>query len=283
MHKVTQDNLTATVIGATGPGTDPRTRALMTSLITHLHDFIRETRLTLDEFIQACHFLVRAGQISDDKRDEFILMANVLGLEVLIDLLAHDGDPQTTVLGPMYRTDMPRYAHGESIVLALPPDGELTLIEGTVRDARGHPLASATVDVWEPSTNGLYENQDPAQPDMNLRGRFITDDQGRYALRCLRPHGYPIPYDGPGGDLLKMLGRHPMRPAHVHFLITAPGCEPVIAQVYDSRAEYLDNDAIFAVKDSLIAVFEAAPPGLGVELLVKRDWTLQPARAARAA
>lgn len=282
MSHVTCDSLTATVIDAMAPDTAPRTREVMTSLVTHLHAFVRETRPSLPEFLAACRFLVRAGQISDDRRDEFILIANVLGVEVLIDMLLHEDDPQTCVLGPMYRDDAPACANGDSIVRAMPADGELTLIEGHVRDSAGRPLAGVTVDVWEPSTNGLYENQDPAQPDSNLRGRFTTDADGYYAVRCLRPHGYPIPHDGPGGELLEMLGRHPMRPAHVHFLVAAAGFEPVIAQVYDATDPYLDNDAIFAVKDALVANFAPAPPGLGVALVVTRDWTLEPARVARA-
>lgn len=277
------DELTATVIDAMAADTAPRVREVMTSLVTHLHAFVREVRPSMPEFLAACRFLIRAGQISDARRDEFILIANVLGVEVLIDLLAHDGDPQTCVLGPMYRDDAPECATGESIVRAMPADGELTLIEGHVRDTAGRPLAGATVDVWEPSTNGLYENQDPTQPELNLRGRFTTDAEGYYAVRCLRPHGYPIPHDGPGGDLLKMLGRHPMRPAHVHFLISAPGCEPIIAQVYDATDPYLGDDAIFAVKDTLVATFAPAPAGCGADLIVRRDWTLQRVRAPQAA
>jgi catechol 1,2-dioxygenase len=283
MTNVTYDNLTATVIAATGADTEPRTRELMTSLITHMHEFIKETRWTLPEFIAACRFLVRAGQISDDKRDEFILMANILGLEVLIDLIAHDGNPQTTVLGPMYRENAPDFANGDSIVVKMPADGELTLLEGTVRGADGQPLAGATIDVWEPSTNGLYENQDPEQPDMNLRGRFETDENGHYALRCLRLTNYPIPADGPGGDLLTMLGRNPMRTAHIHFIISAHGHEPIIAQLYDSSDEYLDKDSIFAVKDALVVNFEPAPADLDVAFVVRYDWSLKPNAAARAA
>ncbi|MGE3774191.1 MAG: dioxygenase, partial [Gammaproteobacteria bacterium] len=253
MSHMTCEKLTQTVIDAMAADTAPRTREVMTSLITHLHAFVKETRPSIEEFVAGCRFLVRAGRMSDDHRDEFILIANVLGVEVLIDLIAHDGDPQTCILGPMYREGAPEYANGESIVLAMPDDGELTLIEGTVRDTAGNPLAGAVVDVWEPSTNGLYENQDPDQPDTNLRGRFRTDAAGYYAVKCLRPHGYPIPDDGPGGDLLKMLGRHPMRPGHVHFRVSAPGCEPIIARVYDAAAPCIDNDAIFAVKESVIA------------------------------
>lgn len=275
MSYVTYENLTDTVIGATSAGTAPRNRQLVSSLISHLHAFIKETRPSLAEFLDACQFLARAGQISDDRRNEFILIANVLGVEVLIDMIAHDGDPQTCVLGPMYREGTPTYANGESIVMVMPDDGELTLLEGYVRDAAGSALQGVVVDVWEPSTNGMYENQDAAQPDMNLRGRFTTDKDGYYALRCLRPHGYPIPYDGPGGDLLKMLGRHPMRPAHIHFLISAPGYEPIIAQVYDAEDKYLDDDAIFAVKQSLVSRFLPAPAGADVALQVRRDWVLK--------
>lgn len=276
MPRVTDENLTQTVIDAMAADTAPRTREVMTSLITHLHAFVRETRPSMEEFVRACRFLVRAGEISDDRRDEFILIANLLGVEVLIDMLVHEGDPQTCVLGPMYRDNAPEYQNGESIVLVMPDDGEVTLLEGTVRNRAGEAIADAVIDVWEPNTNGLYENQDAEQPDMNLRGRFRTDEQGHYAIRCLRPCGYPTPYDGPGGDLLKMLGRSPLRPAHIHFCIAAPGYRSIVSQLYDAADPTLENDAIFAVKDSLVKTFAPAPAGADAALRVQHDWVLSP-------
>jgi catechol 1,2-dioxygenase len=277
MHMSEKSNIagfTEQVVNATSANADPRSRLVMAALIRHLHAFVLETSLTLEELLAACSFMVRAGKMSDEVRDEFVLMANILGVEVLVDMISRTGTDQTTVLGPMYMADAPSFANGSSIVSSCPSDGQPALIEGYVRDEMGVPIAGATLDVWQASTNGLYDVQDPEQPDGNLRGKFTTDETGYYALRALRPTSYPIPVDGPGGELLRMLDRHPMRPAHIHFIVSAPGKNTIISQLYDADCAYLEHDAIFAVKDALVLRFEAAPIGASAEFEVRYDWIL---------
>lgn len=288
MRNTSLDAFTETVIDAIQPDVPARTREVLTSLIRHLHAFAREVSLTHEEWLAACEFFVRAGHKSDERRNEFILLSDIVGLEVLIDRLHHrstEGETEATVLGPFYREGAPAYPNGASIVQAPHPDAETVLVEGTVRGTRGKPVAGAVLDVWETNANGLYEQQDESQPDMNLRGRFETDQDGRYAFRCIRPVSYPIPFDGPGGDLLTMMARTPMRPGHLHFLIRAEGCQPLVTQIYDAEDPYLDKDAVFAVKDSLIGRFEKAPEGSDTDLTLRFDFALKPAAevAARAA
>lgn len=205
-----------------------------------------------------------AGRMSDDKRNEGQLVCDVLGIESLVDEItyklaseASDLPTASAILGPFWRKDAPRRAMGDSIVMNdLGPDAEHALLHGTVTDAyTGKPLANAEIDVWHTAPNGLYEQQDPNQPDMNLRGRFLTGPDGRFNFYCLRPTSYPIPYDGPAGQLLQMLDRHPMRPAHIHFIVSAPGHKPLVTQIFDRRDEHITNDSVFAVKDSLIVDF----------------------------
>jgi catechol 1,2-dioxygenase len=270
MHRFTE-----MVVKATSESTDPRMKQIMASLIRHLHGFVIDVSLTLDELVAACAFMVRAGKISDEVRDEFNLISNVLGVEVLVDMISHAVGSQTSVLGPMYLANAPQLPAGASIVQSKPADGETVFIEGHIYDAKGRPVAGATLDVWQASTNGLYDVQDPQQPKANLRGMFTTDSSGYYSLVGLRPTAYPIPEDGPGGDLLRILGRHPMRPAHIHFIVKAPGKRPIISQLYDASCKYLANDSIFAVKDALILKFEPAKGRGNADLYVQYDWKLE--------
>lgn len=265
---------TQVVLEATAEGTDPRTRAIVGSLIRHLHGFVTDVSLTLDELVIACQFMARAGKISDNIRNEFILIANILGIEVLVDMIGHAGKSQTTVLGPMYLANAPLMSAGGSIVQTMPADGETAFIEGYVRDIEGRPVVNATLDVWQASTNGLYDVQDPTQPEVNLRGIFTTDASGYYSLVALRPTAYPIPEDGPGGELLRALGRHAMRPAHLHFIVRAPKKLPIVSQLYDATCPYLPNDSIFAVKDVLVLAFEPAAGRATTDLYVRYDWAL---------
>ncbi|HVI88621.1 MAG TPA: dioxygenase [Dongiaceae bacterium] len=273
-----QEAFTATVVNATADDADPRIKEVLSSLIRNLHNFVQEVGLTLDEFVAGCQFLARAGKMSNETRNEFILIANILGIEVLIDRISPQGGEQTTVLGPMHRADAPRYANGSSIVLTESKDAETIFLEGYVRDARGAPIPGATVDVWQAGANGLYDVQDPAQDDLNLRGLFTTDAEGYYSLICVRPAGYPIPDDGPGGDLLRMTKRHPMRPAHIHFIVSAPGKNPIVSQLYDASCKYIDNDSIFAVKDQIIVDFEPAGGRSKTDLYLQYDWKLSEAK-----
>ena len=187
--------------------------------------------------------LNRAGKMSDDRRNETQLVHDVLGIESLVDeityTLASQADDQptaTAILGPFWRTNAPRRKMGDSIVLNEIPDGDHTYLFGQVTDwTTGKPIEDAELDVWHTAPNGLYEQQDPNQPDMNLRGRFKTGVDGNFSFYCLRPTSYPIPYDGPAGQLLKMLDRHPYRPAHIHFIVSAPGYKPLVTQIFDKR------------------------------------------------
>lgn len=200
--------------------------------------------------------------MSDEKRNETLLFLDVLGIESLVDEITHttasstlDGPTATAVLGPFWRADAPIYKHGESIVKGF-PEGDHTFIHGRVLDSStGAPIENAELDVWHTGPNGLYENQDPDQPDMNLRGRFYTDGEGKYNFYCLRPTKYPIPLDGPGGELLQLLDRHPYRPAHIHFIVSAKGYRPLVTQVFDKKSEYVGNDAVFADKAGLCVDF----------------------------
>ncbi|EER23740.1 hypothetical protein D8B26_001877 [Coccidioides posadasii str. Silveira] len=258
-------NFTQNVINATGPKTDPRMREVITSLIRHLHDFAREVELTVDEWMAGVNLVNWAGQMSNDKRNEGQLVCDVLGLESLVDEItfsraanAPDAATATAILGPFFRTDAPHYPNGSSIIKTPPAEGgEVTYMHGRVVDSvTGEPIEGVVIDVWEASTNGLYEQQDPEQADCNLRGRFTTDKDGKYSLYCLRPTPYPIPYDGPAGKILQLLDRHPMRPAHIHLIAQHKDYKPITTQIFDSEDKYLANDSVFAVKHSLVVEFK---------------------------
>ncbi|KAF2229806.1 catechol 1,2-dioxygenase 1 [Viridothelium virens] len=255
-------NFTQAVINATGPGASPRLKQVMPSLIKHMHDFCRENEITTEEFMAAVDLLNEAGRMSDDRRNEGQLFFDILGVESLVDEItyklatdAKDGATASAVLGPFWRKHAPKRNMGETIVFGI-DDGDFTLMHGTVLDhTTGIPVEGAELDVWHTAPNGLYEQQDPDQPDYNLRGRFTTGKDGKYQFVCLRPTSYPIPHDGAGGKLLKLLDRHPMRPAHIHFIVTAPGYKPIVTQIFDRRDPHLTDDAVFAVKDSLVVDF----------------------------
>ena len=251
--------LTDDVLRAYGETPDPRARELLTSLISHLHAFAAETRLTTAEWMAGLQFLTAVGQKCDDERQEFILLSDVLGLSSLVESTnAPDGATEPTVLGPFYLPGAPHKEPGESIGRL--QDGEPTLIRGRVTDTDGRPISGATLDIWQCASNGRYDIQDPDQPPFNLRGVFGTGADGRYLLRAVRPVGYPVPVDGPVGDVFRLSGRHHWRAAHVHAIVSAPGHQPVTTHIFDAANEYLDTDAVFGVRDSLIQEFMAASP-----------------------
>jgi catechol 1,2-dioxygenase len=288
MRNVTIDNVTDVVIGSLGKfgDIDDRQREIMTALIRHLHGFVKDVNLKHDEFMFACDYLARAGQLTSDKRQEFILLADILGVEVLVDMItnpASGNESESTVLGPFYRENPPVLPKGASTVQKAFDDQETVYVEGYVRDADGNPIAGATLDIWEDAPNGLYENHDPDQPDFNLRGRFETDENGHYALIALRPVPYPIPEDETAGELLHYMGHHPHRPGHLHFILQKDGFRPLITQVYDADSDWLDNDTVFAVKESLIGKFEKAPEGADTDLVLRFDFVLGAAAEAQMA
>ncbi|KAJ6441093.1 catechol dioxygenase [Purpureocillium lavendulum] len=250
---------TRTVIDAMGPATSPRMREVMSSLIRHVHDFAREVQLTTDEWMAGVQLINWAGQMSNEKRNEGQLLCDVLGLESLVDHITFSAATKSTkgltasaILGPFWRHDTPLRENGTTISFDTPSDAQVVYMHGTVADVKtGKPLPNATVEVWQASTNGLYEQQDDKQVEHNLRGVFKADAEGKYSLYCLRPTPYPIPEDGPTGKLLNLLDRHVYRPAHIHFMVVAEGYRSLVTQIFDEDCKYLANDSVFAVKDDL--------------------------------
>jgi maleylacetate reductase len=262
---VTAADLTQTVLARLQATPDPRLRQIMTSLIRYLHGFVADVRLTQDEWLAAIRFLTATGQISDDRRQEFILLSDTLGVSMLVDLLAGPSGrgaagvaTESTVLGPFYVPDSPERDYGATI--AERPSGELAWVTGRVTDVDGNPIAGATLDVWQNADDMLYAVQNPDSPADNLRGLFRTRQDGSFAFLGVRPTDYPIPADGPVGRLLASTGRHPWRPAHIHVIVSAPGYQSVATHIFDSASTYLDSDAVFAVKASLVRDFERHEP-----------------------
>jgi catechol 1,2-dioxygenase len=237
---------------------DPRLREIMVSLVKHLHGFVRDVRLTEAEFREAAAIVGELGKLSTDTHNEVILIAGSLGVSSLVCLL-NNGDQGNTetaqsLLGPFWRLHSPRVANGGSIVRSA-TSGPALFVDGRVVDQAGHPVVGAEVDVWHASPVGLYENQDPEQADMNLRGKFTTDADGRFAFRSVMMIGYPIPTHGVVGRLLKAQDRHPYRPAHLHALIFKSGFKVLTSQVYDPADPHIDSDVQFGVTSALIGDF----------------------------
>ena len=249
------DSVTRAVLSEIERAPDPRFREVMSALVRHLHGFIREVRLTEDEFQQACGTINAIGKQTNEFHNEAVLMSGSLGVSTLVCLLNNGdrGATETTanLLGPFWRLDSPRTENGGSIVRSPTPGPEL-FVNAYVKDSDGKPVAGAEVDVWQSSTEGLYENQDAGQADMNLRGKFLTDADGKISFRSIKPAGYPIPIAGPVGDLLRAQGRHNMRPAHVHFLIYKPGFKTHISQVYLPDDPHIETDVQFGVTRALL-------------------------------
>jgi catechol 1,2-dioxygenase len=254
---------------------DPRLRELLTGLVRHLHDFARETRLTQQEWERAIDFLTATGQMCTGTRQEFILLSDVLGLSMLVETLSGDrpaGATESTVLGPFHMTESPVRALGDDIDLV--GGGEKCVVSGRVRSADGTPLPGAVVDVWQADDKGFYDVQQPGvQPAGNGRGLFTADTEGRFWFRTCVPAAYPIPTDGPVGGLLRATGRHPYRPAHIHFIAAAEGHTPVTTHIFVAGGDYLDSDAVFAVKRSLVQDFaETDDPSLAREFGVENPF-----------
>jgi hydroxyquinol 1,2-dioxygenase len=251
--------ITKAVLAELKGADDPRFREIMSAAVRHLHAFAREVKLTEAEFQQACAVIARLGQHTTPSHNEVVLCAGSLGLSALVCLLnngdrGQGGGTTANLLGPFWREDSPRTANGESIVRS-PTPGDPVFVNAWVRDISGVPVAGADVDVWHSSAEGFYENQDPAQADMNLRGKFTTDSEGHIGFRSIKPAGYPIPIDGPVGDLLRAQGRHNMRPAHIHFLIFKPGFKTQFSQIYSSDDPHLETDVQFGVTTALVGQY----------------------------
>ena len=265
---------------------DHRLRELMQSLITHLHAFAVATSLTEDEWRRLIAILTDTGNITDERRQEFILWSDALGLSMLVDALAHElppGATESTVIGPFYVPGSAQREYGESMVQE-EGAGVPAWVYGRVLDIDGTPIAGAELDVWQNGADMLYAVQRPEAEEDHLRGRYLTRDDGTYAFVAVRPVPYPIPHDGPVGRMLEATGRHPWRPAHIHIIARAPGYKTVTTHVFDAASEYLDSDTVFAVKRSLLRTFverspddPERPPGVeGEWVSLENDIVLAP-------
>jgi hydroxyquinol 1,2-dioxygenase len=254
----TEKDVTKAVLSEIARSKNPRFREIMSALVRHLHDFAREVKLTEEEFQAAAGYINAIGRHTNENHNEAVLMAGSLGLSALVCLL-NNGDhgqieTDASQLGPFWRMHSPLTKNGGSIVRS-PTPGPLLFVDAWYRDVEGKPVAGVEVDVWQSSPEGFYENQDPTQSDMNLRGKFITDADGHIGFRSVKPAGYPIPIDGPVGELLRAQGRHNMRPAHVHFLAYKEGFKTLISQVYDPDDPHIETDVQFGVTRHLIGDF----------------------------
>lgn len=232
-----------------------RLAEVTTSLISHLHAFAEEVQLTRDEWFLGIEALTRTGQMCTDERQEFILLSDTIGLSMLVEMINHraaEGTTEPTVFGPFHVEGAPQKAMGESIVAEPSDDDEPIVFRGVVRGSDGSPIEGARLDVWSTAANGLYDVQDSDQPEMNMRGIFTAGVDGGYQIAGVRPVKYPIPGDGPAGELLFANGRHNWRPGHMHFVVSAPDHKTVITHLFDADSEYLDSDAVFGVRDSLV-------------------------------
>jgi hydroxyquinol 1,2-dioxygenase len=258
--RTSPENITATVLRSLDDCADERLRTVMRALVGHLHAFVTDVGLSEEEWRRAVEILTATGHITDDRRQEWILWSDALGVSMLVDALAHPAPgtaTESTVLGPFYVPGAPRREYGDRIDEM--HAGEPAWIHGHVRSIDGTPLAGAELDVWQNGDNELYAVQDADAPEDHLRGRFLTREDGSYGFIGVRPTAYPIPHDGPVGEMLQATGRHPWRPAHIHMIVRAAGHRSVTTHIFDHDSAYIDSDAVFAVKPSLLREFVSRP------------------------
>jgi hydroxyquinol 1,2-dioxygenase len=262
MREFDERSITAAVLARMDQCDDPRFRQVMSALVTHLHDFVREVRLTEAEWIGAIQFLTEVGQTCTEKRQEYILLSDTLGVSILVITQNHpavDGTTDSTVLGPYYWEGAPELPAGANLAEGV--KGEPAFYAGRVLDEEGRPLAGATLDIWSGDGEGTYDMQMADDVGMKARGRIRTDAEGHYRFRSIRPNYYPVPTDGPVGRMLQKMGRHPMRPGHIHMIVSAPGHQAVTTHLFAAGSEYIDSDAVFGVKESLVTPFAKHPAG----------------------
>jgi hydroxyquinol 1,2-dioxygenase len=292
MPQFNDTELTEAVIRSFDETPDPRVKFLMEELVKSLHGFVRNTNLTQDEWMYAINFLTEVGQKCTPTRQEFILLSDVFGVSMLVDAVNHrerEGATETTVLGPFYVGEHKQLAHGTDVS---PPGhtGERMFVQSRITDLAGKPLANVPVDIWHADDDGYYDSQREhyATEGPSLRARFVTDADGRIFFRTILPCSYPIPTDGPVGQMIIQTRRHPMRPAHVHFLVNAPGYEPLITHVFIEGDKYLDSDVVFGVKNELISKIEHhnggvmpdGKPASGPWHLMTYDFRMKPGAGA---
>jgi hydroxyquinol 1,2-dioxygenase len=264
MREFDEKSITEAVIGRLAEVDDPRFQRIMTSLITHVHDFVREVELTESEWLAAVEFLTAVGQTCTNKRQEFILLSDTLGISVLVITLNHPAgvdSVESTVMGPFYWEGAPDLPLGSNLAEGV--KGEPTFYSGRVLSADGRPLENALLDIWSGDGEGNYDMQISGETGMKGRGRIRSDAAGRYWFRSIKPTFYPVPTDGPVGHMLRKMGRHPYRPGHIHMIVSAPGHWPVTTHLFVAGSPYLDSDTVFGMKESLVAQFDRHPPGTG--------------------
>jgi hydroxyquinol 1,2-dioxygenase len=259
----TEDDITSEALRRFDGTPDPRLREIMLSLVRHLHGFVKEVQLTEPEWLEAITFLTATGHKCDDIRQEFILLSDTMGVSMVVDLISHRkpaGATESTVFGPFHRPGAPEMPQGGDIA-GPAADGTPAVVHGRVLDPAGRPIANALLDVWQANSEGFYDSQLPNPEQLQMRGKFRSDSDGRFVVKTTRPVHYQIPTDGPVGRMLRATNRHPWRPAHVHFVVSADGYEPVTTHIFDSIDPYLKSDAVFGVKESLIVDFEEHAAG----------------------
>jgi hydroxyquinol 1,2-dioxygenase len=284
MREFDEKSITAAVLARMDQCDDPRFKQVMTSLVTHLHDFVREVKLTDAEWFGAIQFLTAVGQTCTDKRQEFILLSDTLGVSILVITLNHPasgGTSDSTVQGPYYWDGAPELPNGANLAVGV--KGEPAFYSGRVLSSDGTPIAGALLDVWSGDGEGTYDMQMEGDVGMKARGRIRTDAQGKYAFRSIKPEYYPVPTDGPVGVMLNRMGRHPMRPGHIHMIVSAPGHHAITTHLFAAGSQYIDSDAVFGVKESLVTAYAkhpagAAPDGTRIDVpyyTVNYDFRLQ--------
>ena len=258
MRNVTKDNITDVFMGYLSKDTDPRMREIMGSLVKHLHDFARETKLTHDEWRKGIAFLEGCAAIETEDRHEFVLASDVLGLSSLVDML-HSSDDATSssVLGPFHVSGAPPLDVGGDMKRHY--GGPILLAEGVIKDIDGTPIAGAELDIWQTAPNGLYASQDEEQDTYSFHALMTVGEDGKYAFTTVKPVEYTVPSDGPVGDILRACGRHPWRPSHLHYIVTAPGYKPLVTEIFPDDDPYLDQDTVFGVREDLVMTYVEKP------------------------
>ncbi|MDP7151665.1 MAG: dioxygenase [Paracoccaceae bacterium] len=260
MRNVTKENITETFTGYFGDDTDPRVKEVLSSLAHHIHEFVRETKLTHDEWRKGLEFLEWAGKITSPERNEFVLLSDVLGMSSLVDMM--HSTPEATsssVLGPFHVSNPPPLEIGGDMKRDF--EGEVVVVEGRVKDMSGNPIAGAELDIWQTAPNGMYSSQDPEQDIHSFHALMTTDANGRYAFTTVRPVSYTVPDDGPVGEILRAAGRHPWRPSHLHFVVKAAGHRDLVTEVFAADDPYLDEDTVFGVREDLVMTYVPQPAG----------------------
>ncbi len=260
MRSVTKDNITEVFAAYFAEDSDPRVKEVLIALARHVHDFARETNLTHEEWRKGLEFLEWAGRITTPERNEFVLLSDVLGLSSLVDMQHSVADAtSSSVLGPFHVSNPPALEVGGDMKRDF--EGEVLLVEGHVRDQDGQAIAHAQIDIWQTAPNGLYSSQDKDQDIHSFHGLMTADAQGRYAFTTVRPVSYTVPDDGPVGEILNAAGRHPWRPSHLHYIVSAPGFRSLVTEVFPDDDPYLDEDTVFGVRDDLVMTYVAQPAG----------------------